>query len=162
MDITFAILSDVHSPQRGIHMVADHNAVNTEDNVNTRDQNKAGIWLIVVVVIFVAFLTALGLGHAPQANMTTASGTGATEMTNGTPATAEQTTEFSVSNPVGELELPGTVGKPQNYVLNGHGNTPATYEGETPGQGQTLGVSPGSVENPQSFKKAPGAAPPGK
>jgi hypothetical protein len=123
-------------------MVADDNAINLQDNINTRDQNRAGVWLIIVVVIFVAFLAALGMGHAPE--QAASGGAGQAEPVGG----GEQGSESSVTSPVGEVELPGTVGQPQNFVLNGHGNTPAPYAAAT---------TTGAQSGPQSGQS--GAAP---
>lgn len=94
-----------------------------DDNINTRDQNRAGIVFLVLFALAVVGLWSLGISHAPGGIKTQEpndmSGTG------GKPQGEKAPEAFDVQRPVGSLELPGTVGKQQHYVFQGHGNTPA-------------------------------------
>ena len=115
---------------KGWHMTSHDKAVNLENNVNTRDQRNAGIWLIVLVILFIAFLYALGLGHAPSSQ--SAAGQQVEPLSpNSPPSQSSDDSAFSVNQPVGSVELPGTVGKPQHF-LTGHGNTPVPAQGVSP------------------------------
>jgi hypothetical protein len=128
-------------------MVTDDKVIETysvDDNVNTRDQRRVGIWFLVITLLFVGFLMSLGLGHAPQPkpeenNQQT------TSRQSGNMMPSNEAAGFSVRQPVGYVELPGTVGKQQNYLVAGHGNTPV------PNQGVSIGVSPGNAINSDSF-----------
>ncbi|HEY9792706.1 MAG TPA: hypothetical protein V6D22_20055 [Candidatus Obscuribacterales bacterium] len=129
-------------------MTSHDKAVNLENNINTRDQRNAGIWLIVLVILFVAFLYALGLGHAPSRQSEAGQQQQMESLSaNSPPSQTSEDSNFSVNQPVGAVELPGTVGKQQHF-LTGHGNTPV------PAQGVSPGVSPNTAENAQSFSKA--------
>jgi hypothetical protein len=123
------------------------NTVNIDDNVNTRDQRNAGIWLIVLMVVFLGFLCLLGLAHAPRNAVTQDQQQVAPLSGNVAGQEGGPSNEFSVNAPIGPLELPGTAGKPQHFV-SGHGNTPV------PPQGVSPGVSPNGSENSQSFSRA--------
>jgi hypothetical protein len=123
------------------------NTVNIDDNVNTRDQRNAGIWLIVLMLVFLGFLCLLGLAHAPRNPVTEDQQQVAPLSGNVGGQEGGPSNDFSVNAPIGPLELPGTAGQPQHFV-SGHGNTPV------PPQGVSPGVSPNTAENSQSFSRA--------
>lgn len=99
-----------------------------DDNINTRDQNRTMIVLFVLLGLFLASMVGLGMSHAPResAEPTTGAISNAEQPVGGQPlASGEEAAEFSVRKPVAELELPGTIGKPQKWTYNGSGNSPA-------------------------------------
>lgn len=139
-----------------------------DDNVNTRDQRRALIWLIVLSVMSVGFLVALGLQHVS-----------APEKPHGPPdgTTAGNVLEFedkqhSVQQPVGALELPGMIGKDQSSRAKSltAGNTPWTPEetaklGAASGNadahgaaGGTEGTQPAQTNKPSESAPAPAPA----
>lgn len=122
------------------------------DNVNTRDQNRTLIILLVIVGFFLFGLIGLGLSHAPENPPAPQEG-------QNTQATGEQPLQsgFSVNKISGEVELPGTIGKPQHFLI-GHGNQPAQSTEESAGASNTTtstttGVGAGSAQ--PSDKSAP-------
>lgn len=119
-----------------------------DNNINTRDQRNVGIWLLVLVGLFVAFLISLGTSHAPNTAPAAESQQMANTSGNVPSNEGAESHNFSVNAPVGPVELPGTVGKPQKF-LSGHGNTPVP-----PQQGSSPGVGPETAINAQSFQKA--------
>lgn len=97
------------------------------DNVNTRDQQRALIWLVVLTVVALGFLVALGQQHVGGH----AKSPGA--LADGT--TAGNVLEFedhnqhsSVTHAIGAVELPGHIGKAQGNRGLTAGNTPWTVE----------------------------------
>lgn len=122
---------------------------NVEDNVNTRDQRRVGIWFLVVSVLAILGLMSLGGSHAPgehKQEQQEVSGTGGNAPVDVNPA------DFSVNRPVGVVEWPGQVGRQTKY-LTGTGNSPATDE-YVPGQGMSIGVTPNTATDEASRKKA--------
>jgi hypothetical protein len=121
---------------------------NVDDNINTRDQRRVGIWFLVVTVLTIGGLLSLGDSHAPgeqgtqQQDMAGASGNYPVDV---------NPPDYSVNRPVGVIEWPGMVGKPTKY-LTGQGNSPV--ENGNLQQGVSPGVSPDTATDEQSRKKA--------
>jgi hypothetical protein len=128
--------------------------VSVDDNINTRDQRRVGIWFGVITALAIAGLFALGGGHSPKEHDEAGhdtSGTGSRMPLNANPP------NFDVNRPVGVVEWPGMVGQSPKY-LTGKGNTPADAKGIQ--QGQSIGVSPNTAIDQQSRERATsGAAP---
>lgn len=116
------------------------------DNVNSRDQRNTGIILLVLTGIFLAFLISMGLSHAPAQH---ASETPSQAVA---PGHASNDHHFDINRPIGYLELPGTIGKPQSFT-SGVGNTPAPFTSK-PQQGVSHGTSPDTAIDQASFGKA--------
>jgi hypothetical protein len=98
-----------------------------DNNVNTRDQTRALIWLIVLSLMSVGFLVALGLQHVPQEKKQHGPPDGTTA---GNVLEFEDHHHSSVQHTVGALELPGMIGKDQSSRVKTltPGNTPWTAE----------------------------------
>lgn len=128
--------------------------VDVDDNVNTRDQNRTLIVFAVIAALFIAGLCGLGMSHAPEK----ASEDKPVETSGAEPNTPvggqDEGDSFSVRKPIGAVELPGTVGKPQHWTVNGKGNTPAVPVT----QGQSGGVSNNTGVDQQSLGKAESGA----
>jgi hypothetical protein len=128
--------------------------VDLENNVNSRDQRNVGIWVLVLVGLFVGFLVILGSSHAPNEGKvhepyTAASQEGMTPGKNVESRTSDDP-KFSVNAPVDEVERPGTIGQPQHF-LTGHGNTPVPGEAEN---SATNAPNPQSGTEPQTTPAA--------
>jgi hypothetical protein len=121
-----------------------------DDNINTRDQRRTGIWFLVITFLAILGLMSLGVSHSPGDEKTQEpndmSGTG------GNVRVDENPPGYSVNRPVGVVEWPGQVGKPTKY-LTGTGNSPATEQYE-PGQGMSIGVTPNTATDEASRKAA--------
>lgn len=121
-----------------------------DPNVNTRDQNRVGIWFLVVSALMMIGLVAMGGSHAPSEHVTQdhhdMSATGG----NAPGAVADGA--FDVHRPVGVIEWPGLVGQQTKY-LSGKGNTPADAK-NIPQQGVSQGVSPNTATDAASRQKA--------
>jgi hypothetical protein len=102
--------------------VTSDDSADVYDNINTRDQNRTMIVLAVLMGVFIAGLVGLGLSHAPQTKSEEPQQMAPIE---GQKPGASEAEDFSVRKPIGAVELPGSVGKPQHWSLNGVGNTPA-------------------------------------
>ncbi len=115
-----------------------------DDNVNTRDQRRALIWLIVLSLVSVAFLVALGLQHVTEKHHAEKPADG----TNAGPVLPWEVKE-SVHKPVAAIELPGRISEDQKErnKLMTQGNTPWTAE-ET----DKIGAADKSPPNPTSVE----------
>lgn len=115
-----------------------------DDNVNTRDQRRALIWLIVLTIISVAFLVALGLQHVTEKQHAEKPADG----TDAGPVLPWEVKE-SVHKPVAAIELPGRASEDQKErnKLMTQGNTPWTAE-ET----DKIGAADKSPPNPTSVE----------
>lgn len=133
-------------------MVTDDKAVvrrgTVDDNINTRDQRRVGIWFLVVTVLAVLGLMSLGGSHAPGGHtqepndMAGASGNVPVD---------QNPPDYSVNRPVGVIEWPGMVGRPTKY-LTGNGNSPV--DDQPLPQGVSGGVTPNTATDEQSRQKA--------
>src|SRR5579883_2632532 len=103
-----------------LHMLKDDKVtagetINPDNDINTRDQRRAGVWLLVLTLLFFAFLVALGASHSPQ-NPALTQHPQDMSITGGKPMGTEvQAPDFSINQPIGWVERPGTVGKPQHF-----------------------------------------------
>lgn len=96
-----------------------------DDNVNTRDQRRALIWLIVLTIISVAFLVALGLQHVTEKKHAEKPPDG----TDAGPVLPWEVKE-SVHKPVAAIALPGRINEDQQerFKRVTQGNIPWTAE----------------------------------
>lgn len=122
------------------------------DNVNTRDQRRTLIWLVVLTIIAVGSLVALGMQHmgsGHEKKPAVADGTNAGEVL--------EWEHHSVNHPVGALELPGTIGKDQSFRAKTitAGNTPWTPE-ETSKLGKSSDSMPTAGAAVQTGQPVPG------
>jgi hypothetical protein len=118
-----------------------------DDNLNTRDQRRVGIWFLVVTLLTIWGLMSLGDSHAPR--QTAEAGQDMSGASGNLPVD-ENPPDFSVNRPEGVIEWPGQVGQHTKY-LTGQGNSPAPA---TPEQGVSTGVSPDTATDEASRKKA--------
>lgn len=137
-------------------MVTDDKAVlsrgSVDDNINTRDQRRVGIWFLVVTALAIAGLMSLGGSHAPgEQNEQPHDIAGVS----GNLPVDENPPGYSVNRPVGVIEWPGMVGKQTKY-LTGNGNSPA--EDKPLQQGVSEGVTPDTATDEASRKKATSGA----
>jgi hypothetical protein len=134
--------------------------LDVHDNVNTRDQNRNMIVLFVLLGLFLAGLVGLGLSHSMPKPGDKAPETGAVS---GNPVGAVNETDenFSVRHPVDTVELPGTIGKPQRWTVNGKGNTPATSTGTSTATGTDAGTATSTETSTAAEASKTEAAPAG-
>lgn len=121
--------------------------LNLDDNVNTRDQRRTLIWLVVLSIIAMGSLVALGMqhmggGHEKKQNVP--DGYNAGEVL--------EWQHSSVNHPVGAIELPGTIGKDQSFRAKTitAGNTPWTPEETSKlGKSETMPTAGESIQTGQ-------------
>jgi hypothetical protein len=88
------------------------NSLDIDNNLNTRDQARAGIVLIVITVVLMWLLISIGVSNAPKAQEGSEQSGSQSAATSG-----EQSSENApVQHISGFLQLPGTINEPQHFI----------------------------------------------